>query len=127
MGHVVRGGGEQADVRRVPAEMSEHTQDPPGQTLGSARQPGDQLSHQDVGVVRVRETSHGRRMGRHVPGRQNQRYTVTADIVPAVPAVSALLPAARGPFQRQVPSEFGKRRETNVEAHQRAFDQLQGF
>lgn len=72
--------------------MSQHTQDASGPSPGSAREPSLLLPHEDLTVVRVRETSSGARVGRPLPGRSDQRHLAAAHLVLAVPPMPPLLP-----------------------------------
>lgn len=100
--------------------MSKHIENPQGQTLGSTREPGDQLSHEDSVAVRVRETSSGGRMGRGLSSRSHKRDLSAADILPSVSKVSPLLPAQFGSVQGEVTEWSGERGQTSLETHQRA-------
>lgn len=67
MGHVVRGRRKPTHVRWLPEKMLKCAQDTQGPAPGPARQPGNQLSHQNSAVVRVRKTPTRNGMGRIVP------------------------------------------------------------
>lgn len=56
MGHVVRGRRKPAHVRWLPETVLKRAQDAQGPALGPARQPGNQLPHQDAVAVRMRKT-----------------------------------------------------------------------
>lgn len=63
-------------------------------------------------------------MGRGGHRGPHQRHLPAADLVAAVPALPALLPAARGPLQGQVAHGTGERRQAGVAPHARDAHQL---
>lgn len=66
-------------------------------------------------------------MGRGGDRGQDQRNLPAADLVAAVPALPALLPAARGPVQGQVADGAGERRQAGVAADAGDAHQLQSL
>ena len=103
--------------------MSEHPEDSEGQAPGSAGKSGDQLSHEDVAALRVREASPGDRVGRGLHSGPHKRHLPAADILPSVSKMPSLLPAESGPVQGEVAQRLGERGQASVETHQGVADQ----
>jgi hypothetical protein len=92
-----------------------------------ARQPGDILRHENPAAVRMRKASARNGMGRKLSGRSHQRHLFAADLVSAVPTMSALLPAQHGPVQGQVAGCSGECLQASVAADPNHVDEFTMF
>lgn len=114
-------------IVRLQEEVFEHTEDFEGQAPGPAGESCYFVSHEDVAVVRMRETPARNWMGGVVHRRQDQRHLPATDLVSAVQTLSALFPAQLGSIQGEVAECVGECFETSMETDQGDADQLQVF
>lgn len=91
------------------------------------RPAAQQLPHEDLGVLRVREASTGVGLGRELSGRPAERHPAAAHFVSPVPPVSALLPAEPRPVPGQTALCARKRRQADLEACKGDPDQPEKF
>lgn len=94
--------------------MSQHPENPARSAPGPAGQSGHLVHHENPAAVRVREAPARNGVGRELYGRPDQRYLPAADLVFAVPPMSALFPAQYGPVQGEVPGGAGKRLQAGL-------------
>jgi len=103
--------------------VPEHPEDPARSALGPARQPGHVVPPEDPAALRVREASARDGVGGELHRGPHQRDLPAADILPAVPPLSALLPAQYGSVQGQVAGCPGECRQASLAANPDHVDQ----
>lgn len=112
-------------LRELSSALSEHSEDPSWSPLGPPRQPSDLVPHEDAALVRMRKASPRDGVGGERDRRPNQRDLLAAHLVPAMPSLSALLPAQHGPLQGQITWSAGECGQTGLAPHEDYVNQFE--